>query len=151
MMLMLSLLASGSPPQPEISSTPEYVQEYNAGTRAQQEQKYSEAIEHYKNAIDQKSDLPDAWNNMGYCYRMTAKTYLIESGKAYDKAISYDPNHEKALEYQGEYFLMMGQFTNAYKNYRKLKQLNSSEAKILKSRLDQALEDAQSLLNDYSP
>jgi len=145
------LLSFGSKSKKETSTTPQYMKDYNAGVEAQKNKDYSSAIQYYQSALDQKSDFPDAWNNLGYCYRMTGKTYLVKAGEAYDKAVHYNPNHEEALEYQGEYFVMVGKLKDAYSNYQKLKQLNSSEADELKERLDDVLKQAQAVLKEYSP
>jgi tetratricopeptide (TPR) repeat protein len=145
------LFSYGSKAKEESASTPEYIKEYNAGVDAQKDKNYSEAIEHYQNAVDQKSDFPDAWNNLGYCYRMTAKSNLAKAGDAYDKAIGYNSTHEEAIEYQGEYYVMVGQLKNAYSNYKQLKQMGSDEAQELKEKLDEVLEQAQSVLKEYSP
>lgn len=150
--LLLSpfLFSFGSKAKPETPTTPDYIKEYNVGVQAQKDKNYAEAIQHYQKAIDQKSDFPDAWNNLGYSYRMTAKSYLTKAQDAYEKAVKYAPKHEEALEYQGEYFLMMGQIKNAYSNYQKLKQLNSKEADKLKEKLDRVLKQSQSVLKEYT-
>lgn len=147
-----SLLFAYAPkPKEETSSTQQYIKDYNAGVKAQKNKNYTEAIQYYQSAINQKSDFPDAWSNLAYSYRMLAKSYLAKSGSAYEKAISYNPKHEQAIEYQGEYFVMTGQLKNAYSNYLKLKQMDSSEAGAVKEKLDEVLQQAQSVLKEYSP
>ena len=121
------------------------------GLKAQKNHNYAAAIDAYQRAIDQKSDYADAWNNMGYCYRMTAKGFLDKAGDAYAKAIQYNPQHEAALEYQGEYFVMVGQLMSAYRNYQALKDMDSDEARKVKAKLDTVLEEAQAVLKIYSP
>ena len=132
-------------------STPEYLQHYNAGVDAQKNRDYAQAIEHYQAALDKKSDFAEAWNNLGYCNRMIAKSYLKKAGDAYTKAVDYNPNLPEAIEYQGEYFIMVGKFNSAYQNYQKLKQMGSPEADELKSSLDRTLTEAKSVLKVYSP
>lgn len=130
---------------------PDYVKHYNAGVAAQKSHEYESAIKHYQDALSEKSDFADAWNNLGYCNRMVAKSYLTKAGEAYDKALRYQPKHEKALEYQGEYFVMMGQLHYAYHNYQVLTQMKSKEAAQLKEKLDTELKEAQSVLKTYIP
>lgn len=125
--------------------------EYNAGVDAQERKNYPEAIQHYLKAIEEQRRFPEAWNNLGFCYRMVARNYLDKSNEAYNRAIEYKPNFEDALEYQGELFAMTGQLKNAYENYLALKQMNSRKADILKKRLDGILIEAQSVLGQYSP
>ena len=145
------LFGYSSEPKEETATAPGYILEYNAGIKAQKNKQYAKAVQHYRNALDEKSDFAEAWNNLGYSYRMIAKSYLTLAGNAYDKAVDYDPKLEDALEYQGEYFVMMGKLKNAYKNYQKLKQTGSSEAKELKRKLDAVLNEAESVLKEYSP
>jgi tetratricopeptide (TPR) repeat protein len=148
----LILLASSSPaPQPDKQPPPQQEKDFVQGLNAQKNRNYEAAIQFYQKAIDQQSDYADAWNNMGYCYRMTAKGYLDKAGDAYAKAIQYNPQHVAALEYQGEYFVMVGQLMSAYRNYQALKQMNSDEAAKVKEKLDSVLEEAQAVLNKYSP
>jgi tetratricopeptide (TPR) repeat protein len=149
--LLLFSYSSKAKTETETSATPEYVKEFNAGVAAQQRENYQEAIEYYQQALSKKSDFADAWNNLGYCYRMTAKSYLARSGHAYDKALSANPKLEEALEYQGEYFVMVGQLDKAYSNYQTLQTMHSKEADELKSALDAILKQAQSVLKTYAP
>lgn len=145
----LILCSSSSPDNGDSSSSQNKA--FNAALKAQNNRNYDAAIQFYQQAIDQKSDDVDSWNNMGYCYRMTAQGYLDKSGNAYAKAIEYNPKHEKALEYQGEYFLMVGQIMSAYRNYKTLKEMNSDEAAKLKRKLDSTLEEAKAVLKVYNP
>ena len=145
------LFSFGSKSRKETSSAPDYIKEYNSGVQAQKNKDYDAAIQYYQNAIDQKSDFPDAWNNLGYCNRMIAKSYLEKAGDAYKKAVDYDPQNMEAVEYQGEYFLMMNQLKNAYANYQKLKRVGSKESDELKIKLDDVLKQAQSVLREYTP
>jgi tetratricopeptide (TPR) repeat protein len=130
---------------------PQYVQDYNAGVEAQKNKDYPKAIEHYQSALNKKSDYAEAWNNLGFCNRMIAKTYLKKAGDAYTKAVNYNPSLPEAIEYQGEYFIMVGKFNSAFQNYQKLKQMNSPESGELKASLDSTLNEAKSVLKVYSP
>lgn len=127
------------------------IAEYNAGVEAQGNKNYQEAIQHYLNAIEQNKKFPEVWNNLGYCYRMVAWSYLEKSDDAYDTAIKYKSPFEDALEYQGELYLTMGKIKKSYENYLKLKQMKSSKADTLKKKLDDTLEEAQDVLKQYSP
>ncbi len=147
----LILFAASSPSPPPDKEPSKHEKDFMEGLKAQKRRNYAAAIEFYKQAIEQKSDYADAWNNMGYCYRMTAKGFLDKAGDAYAKAIKYNPQHEAALEYQGEYFVMVGQLMSAYRNYQALKQMDSDEARDVKAKLDSVLEEAQAVLKIYSP
>jgi tetratricopeptide (TPR) repeat protein len=145
------LFSYGSKPKSEVASSPAYIKEYNAGYEAQSGNDFALAITHYKNAVNEKPDFSDAWNNLGYCYRMTASVCLRESGKAYEKGLGYDPKNAEAIEYQGEYFVTMGQLEKAYANYKKLNDMGSDHAKQLKKKIDAVLNQAQQILKEYTP
>lgn len=124
---------------------------YNKGLEAQNNGDYEKAVQYYEQAISEKEDFPDAFNNMGFSYRMIAKSNLDKAGVAYQRALKLDPKHEYALEYQGEYMIMRGKLTQAYQNYQTLKNLNPKLAQELKQNLDSALQEAQSVLKSYQP
>ena len=82
---------------------------------------YKRAIEKLEAAIKSDPDNADAWNLLGYASRK--KGNLETSAEAYSKALSIEPNHKDALEYQGELFLMLGDKAAAEGNLAKLKTL----------------------------
>jgi tetratricopeptide (TPR) repeat protein len=137
--------------RPTETSGPRYMLDYNAGVDAQNRRDYQTAVEMYKKSLSQKPDFPEALNNLGYSYRQIAKSYLAKSGDAYQKALSLDPKHVEALEYQGEYFLLMGQLMNAYQNYETLQPLDVKQAGLLKKQLDRILKQAEDVLKKYKP
>jgi tetratricopeptide (TPR) repeat protein len=148
--ILLFSFGSGSKEETAAAGSA-YIEDYNAGVDAQKSKDYETAVRYYQKAVDQKSDFSDAWNNMAFCYRMIAKSYLTKAGDAYEKALQYTPKHEKALEYQGEYYVTMGLLRKAYENYQMLKQMNSEEAHHIKEKLDPVLKQAQEVLKNYSP
>lgn len=152
MVLIAFILCSASSPSPSPDEPPSKHHQYFAeALNAQNKRDYAAAIELYQAAISEQKDDADAWNNMGYCYRMTAKGYLDKAGDAYAKAIKYNPQHEAALEYQGEYFVMVGQLMSAYRNYQALDKMDSDEADKVKAKLDSVLEEAEAVLKIYQP
>ena len=153
-LVVLVLFSFSSPapaPAPDKQPPSQYEKDFNEALKAQKKRDYSAAVELYRQSIAQKPDYADAWNNMGYCYRMMAVGFLNNAGDAYAKAIRYNPQHEAALEYQGEYFVLVGQLMSAYRNYQALKQMNSQEADKVKAKLDSVLEEAEAVLKMYSP
>jgi len=84
-------------------------------------EQYKQAIGKLKDAIKSDADNADAWNLLGYASRK--KGDLEKSADAYSKALSLDPEHKDALEYQGELFLMLGDRAAAEGNLVKLKAL----------------------------
>src|SRR5579872_5641740 len=147
LILCLPLLCSAAsgPKSTQDQPLPKYLEDYNAALAAQEKADYQKAIGYYEQSIDKKSDFAEAWNNLGYCYRMIGKTYLSKAGEAYTKAIQYAPKFQQAIEYQGEYFLMTGQIAKAYLNYKTLDKLKSPLAVDLKERLDDNLKQAHEI------
>jgi tetratricopeptide (TPR) repeat protein len=84
-------------------------------------EKYRQAIRILETAIDSDAANADAWNLLGYASRKQGD--LEQSALAYDKALSINPKHKDALEYQGELFLMFGDRAAAEANLAKLKSL----------------------------
>ena len=82
---------------------------------------YKQAIEILETAIESDASNANAWNLLGYASRK--KGDLERSAFAYNKALSIDPEHKDALEYQGELFLMLGDKKAAQANLTKLKSL----------------------------
>ncbi len=148
--LALFCLSYGSAKK-QTAESPSYIKNYNEGIAAQKKGDYFEAIDLYLKALGEKEDFADAWNNLGFCYRMVAKSYLSESGSAYQNALKYDPKSEDTIEYQGEYFLLVGKLKQAFGNYQTLKEMHSDQANTLRSKLDPILSDAKEILKSYSP
>jgi tetratricopeptide (TPR) repeat protein len=63
----------------------------------------------------------DAWNLLGYTHRNLGQ--MEESAIAYQAALTINPDHLGALEYQGELFLKTGQPDLARANLDRLKSL----------------------------
>jgi predicted Zn-dependent protease len=63
----------------------------------------------------------DVNNLLGYTSRKS--NLLKDAATYYSKALSIDPKHLGALEYQGELFLLTNKASSAKKNLRKLKAL----------------------------
>ena len=63
----------------------------------------------------------DALNLMGFVLRKSGN--LEQAGSYYRAALSADPRHLGALEYQGELFLMLGDKASAEANLQRLTEL----------------------------
>ncbi|AAQ00867.1 MULTISPECIES: tetratricopeptide repeat protein [Prochlorococcus] len=62
--------------------------------------KFNEAIKHYKNAIREKNDYPVAMNNLAF-----AKQKLLQEDEAYDlykEVLEIDPNNKTAIKQLGK-------------------------------------------------
>lgn len=141
------LMGAGTPSKSEKpKSTPTYVKYYNSGVKAQNQKDYRKAAGWYKQALKEKKDFPDALNNLGFSLRKISESYTAEAVAAYRKALKFDPNHEQALEYQGELHLLKGELLKANAVYQRLNKLNSKEGKRLKKILDKILAEAKQLI-----
>lgn len=63
----------------------------------------------------------DAWNLLGFSYRKLGQ--LEASGGAYQTALTINPKHLGALEYQGELFITLGDIDAAKANLARLQGL----------------------------
>ena len=86
--------------------------------------KYDNAIEKLMDLVDVSSSdftKADVYNEIGFAFRKSDD--FDNASKYYIMALSEDPNHLGALEYQGEMFVDLGQKDNALANLMKLKEL----------------------------
>jgi len=143
--LFCLVIATGAKSKPKKTLGPKYFQK---GQSALEIRDYKVAAGWFDNAIEEDPRMADAWNMLGFTYRSWAVSLLDKAGGAYAKAVSISPNHEEALEYQGEFFLLRGQLVNAYRNYEELAKLGSPEAEELKAKLDKILEEAAVILEE---
>ncbi len=79
---------------------------------------FEQALVHLEEAKAEDDKHPDVYNLIGFSMRKLGR--YDEAGTAYDKALSLDPEHTGALEYQGELFLKLGQMDKARANLEKL-------------------------------
>lgn len=107
---------------------------YRATSDAKAKKEYEYAVKDFKDAIQLKPDMKEAYNNLGFCYRKLDK--LEESLKAYKNALKLDTNFEQALEYMGETYLALGQMEMATENLKKLMELKSAYADTLSNSIE---------------
>ena len=62
---------------------------------------------------------PDVWNLLGFASRKLGN--FDKSKAAYEKALSLDPNHKRALEYMGELYLTLANREAAMDLLKRLK------------------------------
>lgn len=79
---------------------------------------YKSAIRELNAIIRDDTRNADAWNLIGYANRKLGK--LAEARAAYGKALTYEPNHKGALEYQGQLFIKLNDMKNAHANRDRL-------------------------------
>lgn len=84
-------------------------------------EKYKQASRQAQAIINQDWYNADAWNLMGFSQRKLGN--YKKSGKAYARALKFNPEHKGALEYQGELFIKLGEIDKARANQKKLTEL----------------------------
>ena len=101
-----------------------YGKDYKSAVNLISKKKYENAIEKLMDLVDVSSSdftKADVYNEIGFAFRKSDD--LDNASKYYILALSENPNHLGALEYQGEMFVDLGQKDNALTNLKKLKEL----------------------------
>ena len=79
---------------------------------------FDEAITMLEEILSFEPEDADALNLLGFSLRSTDRN--SEAMEKYNEALAIDPDHQGALEYQGELFLKMGDQASAEANLEKL-------------------------------
>lgn len=95
--------------------------DWNSAKRSIATKDYAKAIYYLQKYILENPKNANAYNYMGYAFRNMER--LKESGAAYKKALTINPRHLGALEYQGQLYLRLGQFEKAKANLARLDNL----------------------------
>ena len=83
--------------------------------------KHERAIKKLKKAIKEEPDNADIYNYLGFAHRKIGD--YDKSKIYYEKALSIQPDHKLALEYQGKLFLKLDDVHSAQSNLVKLRML----------------------------
>ena len=84
-------------------------------------EKYKRAIEKLEKANKEEPDNADVFNYLGFAHR---KIGNYDNSKVfYEEALTIQPDHKLALEYQGELFLTLNDTNSAQSNLIKLRAL----------------------------
>lgn len=103
------------------SSEPDFSQKLKTAERLIYKENYAAAIKQLKEITKAEPDNADAWNFLGFAYRKSDN--LEQASLSYEKALTAEPEHKGALEYQGELFIRLGDQDAAQRNLETLKQL----------------------------
>ena len=97
--------------------------------------KYDRAIAKAKTYLESNSRSADAYNYIGYSLRQLGK--YAEAKKAYDTALSIDPNHVGAHEYVGELHIKLGNLEKAKQHLADLTRIcgNCEEQQMLAKKI----------------
>ena len=83
--------------------------------------KWAAAVDALKDIVAADNSDADAYNLLGFSYRNLGKYDL--AGRAYKRALTLNPNHTGALEYQGVLFIKLGERSKAEANLAKIKSI----------------------------
>jgi len=114
---------------------------YNAAVGMIKDKNYTDAIIQLEAAEKSAPKDADVQNLLGFAHRKSGQ--LNKAAAYYSSALTLDPKHKGALEYQGELFLMLGDKASAEKNLQKLDKicwLGCSE-----------LDDLRTAIRNYQP
>ena len=120
--------------QPPATATPS--SEYQRGVRARVVKDWAAAEAAFRQAIVQRPDFADAWNELGYALRHQGK--YGESINAYLEALRLEPNFPEALEYLGEAYVEMGRLDEARSVLGRLRAVDMARAGELAEAIDKA-------------
>ena len=97
----------------------EGVSEYDtAKALIKDKQDYAAALPILVALTEAQPEYADAWNLRGFANRKLG--HMDEAAAAYDTALTLNPAHLGALEYQGEMFIQTGKMEQAQANLAKL-------------------------------
>lgn len=106
-----------------------YAYNYRATSDEKAHKEFVKAIDKFTESIALNPKMPEAYNNLGFCYRKIGM--LKESLSAYGKAIDLKSDFTQAHEYRGETYLALGDLTSAQGDLDFLKQVKSPYADTL--------------------
>ena len=81
------------------------------------EKQFAKAVEAL-HILERTNQTADLYNLLGFSLRNLGE--FERSAENYRRALSLDPDHRSALEYQGELFLQLGDVARAQENLRRL-------------------------------
>jgi Flp pilus assembly protein TadD len=113
--------AAMSQDRPAAAKSADPSQDYAMAKQASDTGDYQKAIGLLNKVVAADPRNADAYNLLGYSHRNTGE--LTKAAVFYRRALSIDPEHRGALEYQGELFIMQGSLTAAEENLAKLAKL----------------------------
>ncbi len=105
----------------EDSSVSGSADDYATAVEAVKKGKFADALPLLQHVVGHDSANADAWNYLGYSYRMLGK--FPDSLAAYQKALALKPDHRGANEYLGELYVQTGDLPKAREQLAKLEHI----------------------------
>ena len=130
MLLVSALLAApvladpGGDPSDQLNPQARFY--YDLGMNHFRAKRWTQAIQAYLDAVRIEPRFPEAWNNLGYCYRKVKDN--LRALDAYRRAIELRPDFAAAHEYIGRLYVAMGNKDMAMRHYEILRRLDGKLA-----------------------
>lgn len=116
---------SGSNHLPTLAELRAQVTPEDIGDSLLVRQRYQEAIEQYRKASGNSSDL---WDKMGIAYQMLSD--VKDATRCYKQSLRLNPTNQLALNNIATVYELQGQFSKAESMYRRALELDPTSAKI---------------------
>lgn len=117
--------SSASPPFRSLADLRAHVTPEDVGDSLLVRHRYQEAIEQYRKA---SSDSSDVWDKMGIAYQMLSD--LKDAGRCYKQSLRLKPANELAINNLATVFELQGQYGKAEGMYRRALILDPTSPKI---------------------
>ena len=137
---LASAPAFGLPSKQTPSSTEKAKSLFDEGYAHQEAGEYEQAIDAYEQSLTHDPKQAEALNNLGFCYKSLKRYH--KAIDYYKDAIELKPDLAQAHEYLAEAYLALNKIEMAKREYRVLLRLNPDEAKELKKKIHEALNQA---------
>ena len=108
-------------PSSSYSESPSQPAGYDKALKLIKGENFAEAIPVLHKIEAKARENADVQNLLGFSYRKTQQ--YDKAATHYTRALTLDPKHKGALEYQGELFLILKDKAAAEANYEKLKKI----------------------------
>ena len=141
MFLSQPLLAAGGYSSGTSSATKTNADPFAAVYQLIEVKKFAEAHSALK-LLNVPSKQADKFNLLGFTARKSGD--FASAAAYYEQALSIDPKHLRALEYQGELYIKLGQFSEAEENLKKIQKicwLPCNEEKLLSEAIELAMKN----------
>ena len=106
-----SVQAAGSYETPKEETSAKIHNSYKQAQLLLAKKDYAQALAALEQVLKDEPDNADAWNLTGYSQRKLQN--YDASFQAYERALSLDPQHSRAMEYMGELFLTLDRLPEA--------------------------------------
>ena len=134
-----SAFAAGSVSSKQEKTSTTHSKEYYKAVKLIKANNFKDAISLLETLVTENPDDADILNYLGFSFRKTGD--FVKSSHYYEKALSINPKHLGALEYQGELFITLGKIDKAKANLARIDDICVTQCKELR-KLEKAISAA---------